>query len=60
MNKLTCLLLGAMPVASLAHTGHGADASSLHILHHGGATLLLSLGLLATSCWLLYLSRKRC
>jgi hypothetical protein len=59
MKKLTCLLLGAMPLASWAHTGHGADTAALHILHHGSSTLLLSLSLLATSCWLLSRSRRR-
>ena len=60
MNKLTCLLLGTMPLTSWAHTGHSGDAPTLHILYHGGDTLLLSFGLLATSCWLLYRSRRRC
>lgn len=60
MNKLTCLLLVAMPLASWAHTGNSADASLLHILHHGGDTLLLSLGILATSCWLFHRARRRC
>lgn len=54
MNKLAFLLPGAMPAASWAHT----SADTRHILHHGGDTLLLSLGLVTISCWLLYLSQR--
>ena len=59
MNKLTCLLLGALPITSYAHPGSSTEALPLHALQHGGDTVLLSLGLLAIGYWLLAPSRRR-
>jgi hypothetical protein len=57
VHKLTCLLLGAMPLASQAHTGSGTG-SLLHSLQHGGEYLPL-LAILAGGSWLLYRLRGR-
>jgi hypothetical protein len=51
------LLLGAMPLASQAHTGSGTG-SLLHSLQHGGEYLPL-LAILAGGSWLLYRLRGR-
>ena len=58
MNKLTCLLLGVLPLTSHAHPGSSTGAFPLHTLQHGGDTVLLLLGLLAIGCWLLAPSRR--
>jgi hypothetical protein len=59
MNKLTCLLLGVLPITSHAHPGSSSEAFPLHALQHGGDTVLLWLGLLAIGYWLLAPSRRR-
>ncbi len=53
MNKLSCLLLGLLPLTSHAHPGSSTEGFPLHALQHGGDTVLLSLGLLAIGYWLL-------
>ncbi len=58
MNRVFCLFPAAMPLVSQAHTDGTSGTPLIHMLQHGGDTLMLSLGVAVIGAWLLSRPRK--